>query len=147
MECCRRPRRNKVRSGWGGDGRFARPRPQPIVVCSFFNERLQPRQRLIPLSRYEIEILFDSCNRLRIEFEKALAAPADAVHNPCALQHTKMLGDRLPSQIGTVRQLRDRIWLPETELRHQRQTRLVAQCGKNGCSRFSFYGCAVTTFL
>ena len=58
---------------------------------------------MIPLFGNEVEILLHFFHRLGIEFELALPAGMDAVHNSRALQHAKMLGNCLPSQPGTLR--------------------------------------------
>jgi hypothetical protein len=68
----------------------------------------------------EIQVFPDFLNRLRIEFEPALPTRMDIVHKSCVLQHSKMLGDRLPGQLRTFRQLRNRVRLPAAKLRNQR---------------------------
>src|SRR6267143_2536093 len=86
---------------------------------SIFDERLYPGQRLIPPLGNEIEVFLDSFNRLWIEFESVLATRTDATHNSGSLQDSKMFGDRLPGQLRTLCQLRDRMRLPTTQLRNQ----------------------------
>src|SRR5881394_2269203 len=81
----------------------ARPSPLSYSGHSIFDERHQPGQRLIPLLGNEIEVFLNSFHRPGIEFESALATRTDAVHNSYTLQHSKMLGDRLPGQPRTLR--------------------------------------------
>ena len=87
---------------------------------SVFDEGLQPGQCLIPLLGNEIEVLFDSRDRLRIEFESALATLTNAVHDSYSLQHSKVLGDRLPGKLRALGQLSDRSWLSPAEFSNQR---------------------------
>src|SRR5882724_3974404 len=99
---------------------------------SALDERLQPAQRLVPLQGYAIEIALDAVDRLRPELVVALAPDTHAFHDPGMLQHAKMLADRLPRELRTRRQAGDRLRRTFAELCNQRQSCLVAQCGKDG---------------
>ena len=61
------------------------------------DERLQPRPRLIPLSRDAVERPSRFIERLWLELEEVLASP-DAPDEPGVLEHPKVLGDRLPCE-------------------------------------------------
>src|ERR1700683_3673833 len=136
--CCAEKRRGSLRE--------SRLVQRKIFPRSIFNQRLQPGQRLIPLLGNGIEVLLHSFNGLGIEFEASLAAPMIAAHDSYPLEDPKMFGDRLPGQPRTLGQLRDRTRLPGTELGHQRQPHLVAECGKYASARLPFEGRAATSF-
>src|SRR6202051_2166039 len=65
---------------------------------SALDERLQPRQRLIPLLGHQIQVFAQILQRPRIELESTFPTAATAVHDACALEHSKMLGDRLAAK-------------------------------------------------
>ena len=118
-----------------------------VFRASVFDERLQSRQRLIPLLGDGIKIFPDSFHRLRIELEMALAPSADAANNSDTLQHSEMLGNGLAGQTRAFGQLRNGRTLPRTELRNQRQSRFVAQRGKHGGTASASWGDPATVFV
>jgi hypothetical protein len=93
-----------------------------------------------------IQIPLHFFNRLRIEFEAALASRPNTAHDSHSLQHSKMFGDRLPSQLRSCGQLRDRIGLTTRELSQQQQAGLIAERGEDGRARLPFGDRATMTF-
>jgi hypothetical protein len=92
------------------------------VPCSQslpFDERFEPGQSLIPLVGDDVEALLNLLNRGRIEFDEALTTGPDAVHESCALQDSKMLGDRLSGQRMTRCELSDRTRLSPRDAQRQ----------------------------
>src|ERR1700730_18542720 len=111
-------------------GRAARSTPL------FFDMRLQPGQRIVPLLGYLIEIIPDLLDRLWFELEQALAADAYIAHHPSIGQDAKVFGHRLPRQMGADGQTGNGLRHPSAKLREHRESRLVAESGKHRCSRF-----------
>lgn len=74
--------------------------------------------------------MLESSNRLRIEFKPVFAPDVAAAHHSCALQHSQVLGDCLPSQLRSLGELRNRMRLPVRQLCQQREPGAVAQRGK-----------------
>jgi hypothetical protein len=73
-------------------------------VCLFFDERFQPRQRILPLLGDMLEILSDLVNGFGFKLEAALASDANAANDTCILQDAKVLSHRLSGQPGTDRE-------------------------------------------
>src|SRR5882724_8088770 len=72
-----------------------------------FDVQLQPRQRVVPLPGYLIEIIPNLLDRMRFELKQALAPDAHAAHNSHIRQDPQVLCHRLPRQIGARGQTRD----------------------------------------
>jgi len=79
--------------------------------------------------------------RLWIELKQALATGTVTADNACVLQNSQVLGDGLAREMGVVRELRDRLALPATELREQRKTGGIAECGEAAGRTFSHPVC------
>ena len=69
-----------------------------------FNEGLQPRQGVIPLPGYVIEIFPGILDRLRFKLEQAFPSDADITHDTCTLQNAEMFRHRLPRETRASRQ-------------------------------------------
>jgi hypothetical protein len=93
----------------------------------FFDERFQLGKSAIPLCGDLVEVVADLVHGLRIELEEAFASGPRATDDFCSFQHTKVLGDRLSSEMRARSQLGDRTSLPATKLREQRQTDLISE--------------------
>src|SRR5258708_25349165 len=77
------------------------------VPTLVFDERLQPRQRVVPLLGYVIEIFPSVLDRLRLKLEQAFAPDADATHDACVRQDSQVFRHRLPREIGAYGQTRN----------------------------------------
>lgn len=86
------------------------------------NERAKSRQGVVPLLRDLIEVGLDLSNRFRPKGELAFATDTTAAHQPCALQHAKVLRDGLPREVRICRKLCDRSSSPVAQLRQERKT-------------------------
>lgn len=111
-----------------------------------FDERLQPRQRTVPVFGNTVKICPRLIDRTRVEFKPAFAAATNVAYDARALQHSQMLRDGLPRQARPRRQLRDRMWLSGRELCDQQQPCLVTQGGKHGRVSQGFCNNASTSF-
>lgn len=72
-----------------------------------FDEGFQASESLIPLLRYQVQVVADFLHGLRIELEKALTPGADAAHNSGPLENAEMLGYGLPRERRGFSELRD----------------------------------------
>src|ERR1700737_659 len=90
-----------------------RPKAEALTRSTvlLFDVRLQPRQRIVPLLGYLIEIIPNLLDRPRLELEQALAPDTYVAHHPRIRQHAEVLCHRLPRQIGACGQARDGMWL------------------------------------
>ena len=60
------------------------------------------------MRRDKIEVLADSVDRLRAEFEAMLSAVTHAADHACGFEHAEVLADGLPGKPRASRQLRNR---------------------------------------
>lgn len=81
--------------------------------------RPQPMNRLIPLTGYRRQIAARLGNRIRLNRKATLPAHAAALNDTGTVQHVEVLGDRLPREFKTCRQLRNRIVLARIETPNQ----------------------------
>src|ERR1700730_15327933 len=81
-----------------------------------FDVRLQPRQRVVPLLRYLIEIVPNLLDRPRFELKQTFAPDAYTAHHSRLRQDAEVLCYRLPRQIGARGQTRDGLPLTTREL-------------------------------
>jgi hypothetical protein len=79
----------------------------PRIGPSLFDERLQARERFIPLSGNPVERTAGSVERLGLQLEKNFAPPAHAADQARALKGSQVLGDRLAGEPRPGRQVRD----------------------------------------
>lgn len=107
-----------------------RSRPLP-PRGSAFDEGFQADESVVPLSGDEIEIFFEIFDGLEMEFEKALAAGADAADQAGAFEDAKMLGDGLAREARARGELRDRARGAGAELGDDGEARYVAKRGED----------------
>src|SRR4029077_14872184 len=100
------------------------------------------RQGLVPLLRDLIEVVLHFLDRARLKLEEALASLAHVADDTCILEHSQMLGDRLPRNLRTSCELRNRPAPPVTKLADERKPRFVPERGKYGRVRLA---CAAAT--
>ena len=77
------------------------------MIPLFFDVRLQPRQCIVPLLGYLIQIIPYFLDRLRFELKQAFAPDAYTAHHAGIGQHAEVLCHRLPRQIGARGQTRN----------------------------------------
>jgi len=91
------------------------------------DKRFKSRERVVPLSGDEVEVVFHFFERLRIKLEEVFAACADAVDDFCALENAEMFGDGLARESRAMGQLRDGTRLAAAELGDEYQPCFVAK--------------------
>ena len=73
-----------------------------LLPLSALDEGSEPSQSLVPLLRHGIEVGPDFLDRSWREGEPILTARANAMHYAGPLEHSKMLGDRLPGELRAL---------------------------------------------
>jgi hypothetical protein len=96
------------------------------------DERLQPRQRVVPLAGDAVEGAAGFVDRLGLELEEPFASLSKASDEAGVLEHAKMLGDGLSGERGAFGEARDRAPRTAAELCQEREPRLVAERGEYG---------------
>jgi hypothetical protein len=72
------------------------------------HQRLQPRQRFVPLGRDRVEKTPRRLDPLRLELPDSLAPPAHAADDAGLSENAQVLGHSLTRHAGAGRQARDR---------------------------------------
>src|SRR5438128_1574296 len=108
--------------------RPVQPAGMPAVVLtddfshnSFLDERLEPREGIIPLSGDSIECSSRFIERIGLKLEDVFAPPVNAPDEAGTLEHLKVLGDRLAGEGRTFREPSDRRWGFNTEPGQERE--------------------------
>ena len=111
-------------------GRRHCARPRTRATPTSFDERLEARERFVPLLRDAVEVRPHGHEARGLQPIETLAAGALPSHDAGSLQHAQMLGDRLSRQRRALRQSRDRQRRAGAEPADQRQARGIAERGK-----------------
>src|SRR2546427_3978869 len=100
---------------------------------SFFDERSQPVERVVPLARDAVEISTGVLEAPGLQLPDALpaASVARALHEARSSERMKVLGDGLTRDGGVAAQAHDRERPFAAQPRDEPQARLVSECRKD----------------
>ncbi len=101
------------------------------ILILLFHERLQPRERLLPLPGNEEQIILGLLQRFRLEFVKTFSSNRFRSHQSGDFQHAQMLRNCLPRDRRSLGQLRDRSAMRIGESREKRESPLIAERREN----------------